>query len=282
MTANEQGGTIGISGKVFNAGTFYNDFGTVEISQGALLENYVWATFANRGGTVTNSGKISNSELFSSDGDFFIEEGAEFINEASRSLLLNYRNLENSGLIQNGLGYVKNYEQLTIRPGGSLINNGGTVYNHPDVGDIHNYGTIDNLGGGTVENHNKITNYPRASLNNRGESRIMNEVASASILNRGYILNENSGIVNMGLIRHIRRARLDNRGLIWSKARFVLRSGSTLDNVGGTMLNFCNARLRNNGTIDNTSGTIHNYSGSVTGTGAFVGNPILNWWFCIS
>lgn len=146
----------------------------------------------NKGGTVTiTSGKIDvshNVAILTEVGDLSVNPSATI----NGLVIDGHAGFENMTMWNYGIFNIGEGDELTIRKGMTLTNNGtiniyGTLIN---LGKIINNGTINNYSGNTLENQGKLTNNGK-----------INNAATGMIKNTGTIDNTNGTIVNEGTIK---------------------------------------------------------------------------------
>lgn len=258
-------GTINNFGSIINGGVFTNFAdGTVTnlntpalgtITNTGLIDNYGALSnaysIANNGGqiineegaTITNTGTIANT-------------GGTFTNSHSGTIV-NYGSVTNNAeSYLDNYGVLKNYAQVTNvgsmnnAGGGTIDNNGGTLYNNGGVLDNFNDGIINNNLASTASsisnNGGTINNYDNGYINNAYQLSTINNNENS------FINNNQGGVITIyaGTMNNNEGVLTNDGGAIYNKA------GSVINNKGGTIAN------ENNGTLSN-QGSIFNYLGGV-------------------
>ena len=253
------GGTVNVTGPDRPV-VFQNSGGSVVMNHGTLS--------FGPGGQLSNQ----TGSLVKNDGTFIVT-GDATINNFNASSIVN----DAAGTIDNASPFFQNQGQMTNN--GSFTNEAGaTVSNYGGVtsfGSITNHGTFDVLNGGvasfgSMSNDGTLTSWANnAFLNNFGASFtnlpggiVIARGAITSVVNQGYLLNQNGAQFQVWSSFQNNRGTFDNHGLL-STQTFV----STLTNDGGGVINnFADGTIDNYrfGTIENGDdaqgfGTINSY-----------------------
>ena len=243
-------GSLTNNGALNNNGTLTNETGGMLINNiGATLNNYgdpdnVGShTLTNNGtlhnyGTLTNIGKLSNWNggilrnfpmgTLNINGTMF---DSPFNPGGTNGNLENYGtlNINSGGTLHAEEGKWYNYGTLNINTGGTLdmfestltnyglLNNIVTINNYGILN--HNYDTLNNTSGGTLNNNGGTLNIEIGTYHKND---------GATLLNNGVLNNKNGGTLNIGS-----GGTLTNHGVLNNDA------GSTMiTNTGGNFTNY--------------------------------------------
>ena len=159
-----------------------------------------------------------------------------------------------------------------VIPDYMFYNNGGEYYNVPPD-QIVNYGTLNNLDYGLLDNSSVISNF--GTLNNFDLGTVMNDgggsiwtYSGGTLTNNGYIGIQSGYFGNQGITTN--SGTLDSQGDVWNYATMTnqgsLSSGAYMDSYG-TFDNQSGATMENSGTFWN-HGQFDN-AGEITSTSWF-------------
>lgn len=248
-------GFVGVQGTFENFADFNNEDGaTVNIANGAHLNNHTENTFLNKAGsTMTIFGFLDNDGIFRNNGEI-INDG--FL--TNESLMNN----DNGGLIITRKEFTNN----------NIFNNNNNatfrVFNNPGV----NKGTFNN--NGTFDNQGPFTNEVEGIFNNVGAAVLINI--------NGSVFTNKGALISSGTIRTI--GQVTNEGNMVNNGEMTAPNGGTLINAPtGTFTNnnmvtnlqiiTNNGTMINDGRFDNaTPGTLTNNEDFINELGGFISN----------
>lgn len=258
-------GDINVQGTFENSAEFNNESGaTVNIANGAHLNNYVENTFRNKaGGIMTIFGFLDNFGIFRSNGDITNDgflTNHSLMNNDNGGLLLTKKEFTNNATFNNN-------NNATFRvfntPGfnkGTFNNNGifdnqGPFTNEVD-GIFHNVGTLININGSVYTNKGTLTSSGSiqtiGQVTNEGNMVNTGEISSP---NGGTLVNAPTGMfINNNMITNLQI--IINDGMMTNDGRFDNSSPGTLNNnaefinkLGGYISN--DFELNNHGDFQN-------------------------------
>lgn len=252
-------------GTVTNTGAFSNS--AYIFQEGAILRNQSGGTLLNTGSITNLEAGIYNSGIFLNDGaiggvgsgvdnegrwvnsgyvsddgpDGYVGNGGAFVNTGTVST---YAFANWSGDFINGgnleaNAYFQNFATLINNPGGTLVNHAGCCFsgNEPPIGYSYNGGTI--INGGTITNNGSL--FSGGSVINRSGGTMVNTLDGLAYYGFAF------GFYNGGVFNNEAGAGISNSGAFGN---------------GGSLVN--------NGIITNSDVFKIGSTGIVIGTGTFV------------
>ncbi len=285
LTVNATGqfnnfGTVNVGTAAFNiAGAFANSV-TLNLNAGTTTTVAAGGSLTNSG-TVTNkaafinNGSVTNSNSFFNEGTLTNNSGWANNNTLENRLCSTFTNaagssfLGNFGSVINNIGTFNSNASLNT-PG--QLTNSGTWTNTQTVvmqsgSTFSNSGTFNN--NGTLQTQNAATN--TGTLNNLGTL----EVQSGSVFNNSATLKNNPGgrVIILFELKNLAGGTFTNNGTVENRVRFFANAGTTTNN--GYWLNTgdafvaAGATLANAGIFNQNEGNVQN-KGSLTNAGTFL------------
>lgn len=260
---NQTGGTLTVNNIFSGFGDLVNQSGaTLIAAEASISGNTINDGTINIGGSWTNSGDLTNSNIVNVSGTLTHTLNNTFINESGGNI--NADDLENFGTFTNNSGGNVNV---------NLLNTSGTFQNLGDLTvvltvDLGNAGTLINQG--TLNITNTFQNFGSGSLQNQGGT-----ILALNVFNFGGMLgNDTNSAIEADVLVNTGSVQNDECGLI-EVSRLENGGGQSFQNDGKAIvgnIGFSNpgSTFVNDGLIfDNTVNNIFN---GVAGTGIVMTN----------